>query len=71
VRKKDDQERYVGYLFCLMVRIINMAEYIRNAEVDPTKIKELTNGIPKKEDIPKVGSWSIQDWTNREKHIHK
>jgi len=51
VRKNEDKERYVGYLFFLMERIIEMADYIRLTGADPTRIKELTDGIPAEEAI--------------------
>lgn len=46
-RKKEDEERYVGYLFHLMKKIIVLADYIRKVGTDKETIKELTDGIPR------------------------
>jgi hypothetical protein len=56
-RNKDDKERYIGYLFLLIRKLIHMAEYIRETGTDPIKIKELTSEIPRKKDLPKNWEW--------------
>jgi hypothetical protein len=50
VKEEDDKERSVGYLFFLMTRMIDMAEYIRKVGTDAEMIKELTDGVPKKQE---------------------
>jgi len=51
IRKRDEKERYVGYLFFLMKKIIEMADFIRLTGADTDRIKELTSGIPTEEDL--------------------
>ena len=49
--KGGEEEILVGELFALMMKIITLADYIRENEPDHAKIKELVHGIPKTKDL--------------------
>ena len=57
-RKGGEEEVLVGELFALMMKIITLADYIRESEPDHAKIKELVHGIPKAKDL----GGSLETW---------